>query len=155
MSKIASQVALSLSFSFLWICACDSNSASSASEATGFVSSEPFRRCWNFQPVSASVGMINFQAIIYPREGVLSYSAACPALTLQLNFNDSPMPEGFDGFERANSRHPEPIGIRGTAVVEIERVDHPGLMIVNVRRLVRGEVLSSSETARLILQMNR
>jgi hypothetical protein len=129
------------------LCAC--------SKGTSPAPSAAFLRCWRFQPTSGAVGTIDFEAVIYPREGVLAYNAACPALTLQMIFNDTAMPSGFDAFERANGAHPRLVGIRGTALVMPGRVDHPGLMVVTVRRLIRGEVLSDADTARLLAEMQR
>lgn len=116
-------------------------------------SSNRFLQCWAFRGGSDGLYDLDFRAIVYPREGVLSYNGTCPELRLQMIFNDTPLPPGFDAFSRANENRFELVGIRGRAIVSVEKQDDPDVMTVAVRRLVRGEVLTENETRRMVEAM--
>lgn len=113
-----------------------------------------FLQCWESRSSGSNLYEIDFQAIVYPREGVLSYNEACPELRLQMIFNDIPMPTGFDAFSRGENRF-ELVGIQGRAIVSVERQEDPNVMTVGVRRLVRGRVLTDNETRRIAAAMGR
>lgn len=71
-----------------------------------------------------------------------------------MRFNDTPVPPGFDAFRRANKNRLELIGIRGSAIVSVERQPDRNVMTVSVQRLVRGEVLSDDETRQMLAEMD-
>lgn len=117
--------------------------------------SSRFFQCWGFRSAGVRQYEVEFKAIVYPREGVLSYNELCPRLRLEMIFNDTPTPAGFDGFRRADENRFELIGIRGRAIVSVVRQEDPDVLTVAVRRLVQGEVLNDEETRRLTADMAR
>jgi hypothetical protein len=132
---------------------CCAASLAGCSHSAQADTSARFFQCWGFRGAGAGQYEVDFQAIVYPRDGVLSYNASCPRLRLQMIFNDTPTPPGFDGFRRADENRFELIGIRGRAIVSVARQEDPDVVTVTVRRLVSGEVLNDDETRRLTAAM--
>jgi hypothetical protein len=118
---------------------------------SGPLDNEAFLRCWEAQPVGA-LRRIRFDAVMYPEAGVVSASRTCAKLRLTMRFGEQ-LPAGFDAVERARQNPFEPLGIRGTAVVSVEKRENAELLIVRVRQLVEGRVLSRPETQRLLREM--
>ena len=108
-----------------------------------------FLRCWQARPVGNGRFEINFQATVYPREGVLSRADNCPDLRLELEFHDPELPTGFDVFELRGRDPTKLIGIRGVARVNVKNRERPDLLVVTVEDLREGTRLSDAETERL------
>jgi hypothetical protein len=112
-----------------------------------------FFQCWNFRGAPGGDYEFDFRAIVYPREGVLSFNESCPELRLRMIFNDTPVPAGFNAFRRADENRFELIGIGGRAIVSVGGQEDPDVMTVTVRRLVRASVLPENETQRMLAAM--
>lgn len=112
-----------------------------------------FLECWDARPLGNSVYLLRFEAVIFPREGVLASSRRCPNRRLLLEFEDTPLPTGFNAFEHADLDRTRSIGIRGLAQVSIDREDQDHLLVAKVRRLVEGTELSNVERARVVAAM--
>jgi hypothetical protein len=141
MSIIAKSALLSLCLVLLHSC-----EKSPGSDLTD----EQFLRCWDGQVVDHSLYRINFEAVIFPRAGVVSHNPSCPELRLKLHFRDASLPPDFDAFERAWQDRYQRIAIRGVALVQVDNRERSDLLSLRVRRLVRGEVLSGPEAARVL-----
>jgi hypothetical protein len=109
---------------------------------------EEFLACWGGQPAANGMTRIQFEAVDYPRAGVLSSSPACPGLLLRLQF-DNNLPRGL----RLDPQHPEaldPHGFRGVAVVFIVSREGPDRMVVRVHRVIQSETPPGPESHAIV-----
>jgi len=113
---------------------------------------EAFLGCWAGRREGA-LWRIHFDAVIFPRAGVVSASRTCDLVRLDMHFYGN-YPRNFDAFERARRNRFELVGIRGgEALVSIERREAPYLLVVKVERLISGQVLPPDDTDRLLKEM--
>lgn len=109
---------------------------------------EEFLACWGGQPAGNGMTRIQFEAVDYPRSGVLSSSPACPELLLRLQF-DNNLPRGL----RLDPQHPDaldPHGFRGVAVVSIVSREGSDRMIVRVQRVIQSETPLGPESRAIV-----
>ncbi len=115
------------------------------------VSNVDFIRCWGGD-LRDGAAQIRFRALLFPRNGVISSNPNCPQLRLKMEFEVENLPEGFRAFDMARENPFETIGMEGVADIVVESRDGPR-MVVLVRRLVSGRVLSE-EDARQVIPRN-
>lgn len=123
------------------------------SRASQLTQANRFTECWRFQSVSDELYSLDFQAVIFPRSGVVAFNDSCRNLRLNMIYNNTQFPIGFDAFQRADENPTELIGIRGHAIVYMVGQEDPDVLTVRVVRLNRADVLTDHDTARLIAAM--
>lgn len=114
----------------------------------GSKTDEEFLGCWGGQPAANGMARVQFEAVDYPRSGILSSSAACPGLLLHLQF-DNNLPRAL----RSDSRRSDalsPHGFRGVADVFVVARDGPQRMTVRVHRVIRSELPPSAESRAIV-----
>jgi len=114
---------------------------------------ERFFQCWQFSALPDRTYRVDFEAVAYPRGGVISYNGACPRLRLDMVFNDIPTPPGFYESLEDHSSRIELAGMRGRAIVSIGEQRDPSVLTVVVTRLVSVVILDKDETERLSAAM--
>lgn len=125
----------------LLICSCARSSESSQYSA--------FFQCWGFVNTGSRLYELDFEALVYPRGGVISYNTECPELRLDMVFNDTVTPPGFRAIRDDYSMRIQLLGLRGRAVVFVDKEASPNMLTVTVRRLISGDVLADEETRRI------
>lgn len=126
---------------------CVSVAASRA--ASGQPTNDAFLRCWSGQKTASGAYRISFEAVVFPRDGSISASPACPGLRLELRFIDTELPRGFSPFQDERLRNFESVGISATGIVDVERRERSDLLVVRVDRIIQGRVLSPADTESL------
>jgi hypothetical protein len=109
---------------------------------------EEFLACWGGQPAANGMTRIQFEAVDYPRAGILSWSAACPGLLLHLQF-DNNLPSGL----RLDPRRVDALdlhGFRGIAVVFVVSRDTPDRMTARVHRVIQSEIPPDAESRAIV-----
>lgn len=114
----------------------------------GSKTDEQFLACWSGQPAANGMARIQFEAVDYPRAGILSSSVTCPELLLHLQFNNN-LPRAL----RSDPRHSDalsPHGFRGVADVFVVAREGPQRMTVRVHRVIRSELPPSAESRAIV-----
>jgi len=115
-----------------------------------------FFDCWQIRRTGVEQYGLNFEAVVFPRVGVIAYNTACPELSLNMQFHDLAETPLFDPFRRADADPLALVGIRGRGVVTIpETQDDPNTLTVRVSHVIDAVILNESETRRLAEAMTR
>jgi len=114
----------------------------------------PFSKCWQFEKIASNKFKVSFEAVIYPRSGVISYNQRCPRLRLSLIFKGKSNSLESKIFNTAEAKGFGITGFTGVAVILPERQNDRLVLPVLVESLTEARILPKDETDRLSKQMD-
>jgi hypothetical protein len=110
-------------------------------------------QCWTKGTAElANANVINFEAVAVPRQGVIAGSPSCPFVRLQFRLSKAAR-DRYGEMLRGNGLHMT--GLRGVAAVVPVRRQSSCVLLVDVNRLIKIDVLSEAETKRIWDKLGR
>jgi hypothetical protein len=110
-------------------------------------------QCWTkgtAGPENANI--INFEAVAVPRHGVIAGSPSCPFVRLQFRLSKV-VRDKYGEMFRGDGLHIT--GLRGVAAVVPVRRQSSCVLLADVNRLIKIDVLSEAETKRIWDELGR
>lgn len=117
-------------------------------------SNEQFLDCWQGRAAENGTRLIEFEAVFFPRNGVLSSSSICPELILNMQFRDGQFPEDIVNRDPQSPHFFDERGFKGAAIVSVVSRERPDMLIIRVERLVRRDNLSAAQ-AQAVVERDR